>query len=65
MVTSFSYFQNRSYLSDVSTTTEDISVCGENYLIMPSGVKNVIYDTNTASSVVLKKISCAYHEKRN
>ena len=42
VVTSFSHFQNRSYLSDVSTTTEDTSVCGENYLIMPSGDKNFI-----------------------
>ena len=42
VVSSFSHFQNRSYLSDVSTTTEDISVCGENYLTMPSGVKSFI-----------------------
>ena len=42
VVTSFSHLQNRSYFSDVSTATEDISVCGENYLIMPSGVKNCI-----------------------
>ena len=42
VVTSFSHFQNRFYLSDVLTEIEDISVCGENYLIMPSGVKNFI-----------------------
>ena len=46
--------KNRSYLSDVSTTTEDISVCGENYLTMPSGVEKI--DTNAASSVLLKII---------
>ena len=41
-------------LSDVSTTTEDISVCGENYLTMPSGVEKI--DTNAASSVLFKII---------
>ena len=44
--------QNRSYLSDVWSTTEDISGCGENYHTMPSGVKKILYDTNAASSVL-------------
>ena len=45
VVTSFSHFQNRCYLSGVSFTTEDISVCGGNYLTMPCGV-TILYDTN-------------------
>ena len=28
-------------------------------------VLKIVYDTNVASSVILKKISCAYHENRN
>ena len=41
VLSSFSHFQHRAYVFDVSTTTEDISVFDENHL-MPSGVKNFI-----------------------
>ena len=51
VVTSLSHYQNRPYLSDVSTTTEDISVCGENYLPCHLVLK-ILYDTNAASSVI-------------
>ena len=47
--------------SDVWSTTEDISGCGENYHIMPSGVKFFLYDTNAASSVLFFKRNFCYN----
>ena len=60
VVITFSVIFKIGPTSDVSTTTEDISVCGENYLTMPSGVEKI--DTNAASSVLLE-LSYTYYKK--